>query len=149
MQPPQMRKEVQKLTSCIVALNRFIAKLADKSLPFFSVLRGSTKVEWGPEQQRAFDDLKQYLQHLPILSSPEQGQPLILYVSATHSVVSRALVIEKDATQAGAMTKQQYLVYFVSEVLAGSKKYYSEAEKICYAVVMWSRKLDIILRLLP
>jgi phenylalanine-4-hydroxylase len=101
-----MRKEVQKLTSCIVALNRFIAKLADKSLPFFSVLRGSTKVEWGPEQQRAFDDLKQYLQHLPILSSPEQGQPLILYVSATHSVVSRALVIEKDATQAGAMTKQ-------------------------------------------
>jgi hypothetical protein len=144
-----MRKEVQKLTSCIVALNRFIAKLADKSLPFFSVLRGSTKVEWGPEQQRAFDDLKQYLQHLLILSSPEQGQPLILYVSATHSVVSRALVIEKDATQAGAMTKQQYLVYFVSEVLAESKKYYSEAEKICYAVVMWSRKLDIILRLLP
>jgi hypothetical protein len=42
----------------------------------------------------------------------------------------------------GAIAKQQYLVYFVSEVLAGSKKYYSEVEKICYAVDMCSRKLS-------
>jgi hypothetical protein len=69
------------------------------------VLRGSAKVEWGLEQQRAFDDLKQYLQHLPTLSSPEQGQPLILYVSAMHSVVSGALVIEKEAAQMGSTTK--------------------------------------------
>jgi hypothetical protein len=58
MQPPQIRKEVQKLTSHIAALNRFIAKLAQRSLPFFSVLQGFAKVEWGPEQQKAFDDLK-------------------------------------------------------------------------------------------
>jgi polyhydroxyalkanoate synthesis regulator phasin len=49
MQPPQTRKEVQKLAGHIAALNRFIAKLAERSLPFFTVLRGSTKVEWGPE----------------------------------------------------------------------------------------------------
>jgi hypothetical protein len=48
MQPPQTRKEVQKLVGHIAALNRFIAKLAERSLPFFSVLRGSAKVEWGP-----------------------------------------------------------------------------------------------------
>jgi hypothetical protein len=34
MQPPQTRREVQKLTSCIAALNRFFVKLADESLPF-------------------------------------------------------------------------------------------------------------------
>jgi hypothetical protein len=62
------------------------------------MLRGSAKVGWGSEQQKAFDDLKQYLQHLPALSSPEQGQPLILYVSAKHSVVSGALVMEKEVT---------------------------------------------------
>jgi hypothetical protein len=71
MQPPQTRKEVQKLAGHITALNRFIAKLVERSLPFFSVLRGSAKFEWGLEQQKAFDDLKQYLQHLPTLSSPE------------------------------------------------------------------------------
>jgi hypothetical protein len=45
MQPSQTRKEVQKLTCRIAALNRFIAKLAEKSLPFFSILRGSAKVD--------------------------------------------------------------------------------------------------------
>jgi hypothetical protein len=50
------------------------------------------QVEWGAQQQQAFDDLKYYLEHLPTLSSLEQGQPLILYVSATHFAVSGALV---------------------------------------------------------
>jgi hypothetical protein len=95
MQPPQTRQEVQKQAGHIAVLNRFIAKLAEQSLPFFLMLWGSSKVEWGPKQQKAFDNLKQYLQHLPTLSSPEQGQPLILYVSATHSVVNGALVMEK------------------------------------------------------
>jgi hypothetical protein len=86
--------------------------------------------------------LKLYLQHLPTLSSPEQGQPFILYISATHTVVSGALVIEKEAAHgAGAMGKQQHPIYFISVVLARSKKYYLVIEKICYAVVMCSRKL--------
>jgi hypothetical protein len=89
----------------IAALNRFIVKLAERSLPFFSILRGSAKVEWGTEQHKALDDLKQYLQHLPTLSSSEQGQPLILYVSATHLVVSGALVIEKEVAHKGTTTK--------------------------------------------
>jgi hypothetical protein len=44
---------------------------------------------------KAFEDLKLYIQQLPMLSSLEPGQPLILYVSATHSVVNGALVVEK------------------------------------------------------
>jgi hypothetical protein len=32
-------------------------------------------------------------------------------------------------------------VYFISEVLTGLKRFYSEEEKICYAVVMSTRKL--------
>jgi hypothetical protein len=75
----------------------------------------------GPEQQKAFDDLKQYLQHLPTLLGPEQGQPLVLYVSAMHSVVNGALVIEKETTQKGSTSKEQYQVYFISEVFVESK----------------------------
>jgi hypothetical protein len=40
---------VQKLTSCIAALNRFIVKLAEKSFPLFSILCSSTKVDRGAE----------------------------------------------------------------------------------------------------
>jgi hypothetical protein len=52
MQPLQTRKDMQKLTGCIAALNRFIVKLAQRSLPFFSVLWGSAKVEWGQSSKR-------------------------------------------------------------------------------------------------
>jgi hypothetical protein len=49
IQPSRTRKEVQKLAGHIAVLNRFIEKLEDRNLPFFSVLWGSAKVEWGPE----------------------------------------------------------------------------------------------------
>jgi hypothetical protein len=48
MKPPGSRKEVQKLTSGIAALNRFMAKIVDQSLPFFKALRGSDTFDWGP-----------------------------------------------------------------------------------------------------
>jgi ribonuclease HI len=105
------------------------------------VLRSSTKMKWDIEQQKAFEDLKLYLKHLLTLSSPEQGEPLILYVSAMHSVVSGVLVVEKEITRDDKIAKQRFLVYFVSEVLTGSKKHYSKMEKIYYAVIMSARKL--------
>jgi hypothetical protein len=58
-----------------------------------------------------------------------------------HSVVNGALIVEKEVAQTGSTTKQQYPVYFVSEVLSRSKNYYSEVKKICYTVVMSARKL--------
>jgi hypothetical protein len=51
------------------------------------------------------------------------------------------LVIEKEIMEDDKAVKHQFLVYFVLEVLIGSKKYYSEIEKICYAVIMSARKL--------
>jgi hypothetical protein len=50
-------------------------------------------VEWGAEY------LKLYFEQLPTPTSPEQGKPLIPYVSATDSVLNRALVVEKEITK--------------------------------------------------
>jgi hypothetical protein len=38
MDPPQKIKDVQKLTGCMTALNRFISWLGEKGLPFFKLL---------------------------------------------------------------------------------------------------------------
>jgi hypothetical protein len=73
--------------------------------------------------------------------SPYPYQPLILYVSATHTTVNRALVQERETLNEDKKMMHQVPIYFVSEALAGSKKYYSEMEKICYVVVMSARKL--------
>jgi hypothetical protein len=58
-------------------------------------------------------------------------------VSASNSVVSAVLVQEKE--EEGKLKKT--LVYFASEALSGSEIFYSELEKIAYAVVMAARKL--------
>jgi hypothetical protein len=74
---------------------------------------------------------------LTTLTPPTPGAPLLLYVAASHSAVSAALVQEKLEGQ----TKKQAPIYFVSEVLSLSKKNYTELEKVLYAVLMASRKL--------
>jgi hypothetical protein len=50
MQPPQGSKDVKKPTGRIVSPNRFISKLAERSLAFFAILKGFTNIEWGVEQ---------------------------------------------------------------------------------------------------
>jgi hypothetical protein len=142
MKPTGSRKAVQRLIGRIAVLNRFMAKLAERSLPFLKVLRGSNTFQWGPKQQQAFDSLKDYIQNLSMLASPQPGQLLILYVLATHTVVSRALVQERETSKEGRKSSHQIPIYFVSEAIAGSKKYFSEMEKICYVVVMSARKLQ-------
>jgi hypothetical protein len=46
--------------------------------------------------KKTFDELKEHIQQLPTLSSPQPDKPLNLYVSASHIVVSGALMQEKE-----------------------------------------------------
>jgi hypothetical protein len=92
MNPLQSRKEVQRLTGRITALNRFMATVAERSLPFFVVHRGSESFQWGLEQQTTFGALKDHIQKLSTLASPQPDHPLILYISVMHTTVSGAIV---------------------------------------------------------
>ena len=97
MKPPTTKKGVQKLTGRLASLNRFISRSAEKSLPFFKVLKGSKKFQWGPEQDKAFEDLKQYLENLAVMTSPSPDAELLLYIATSSSAVSAALVEERMA----------------------------------------------------
>jgi ribonuclease HI len=137
MTPPQSARDVQRLTGRLAALNRFISKSAERSLPFLKMLRGTKDFAWGPEQAATFASLKQHLSELAILTSPNPSLPLLLYVVASPHAVSAELVQE----HAREGTTRQCPVYYVSEVLTTSKCNMTELEKIAYAVVMASRKL--------
>jgi hypothetical protein len=125
------------LAGRLASLNRFISRSAERNLPFFEILKSAEVFQWGPAQQKAFEELKQYLIDITTLTPPVPGAPLLLYVAASHSAVSAALVQEKLEGQ----IKKQAPVYFVSEVLSLSKKNYTELEKVLYAILMASRKL--------
>jgi hypothetical protein len=137
MTPPRSTRDVQRLTGRLAALNRFISKSAERSLPFLKTLHGAKDFAWGPEQATAFELLKQHLSDLAILTSPDPSLPQLLYIAASPYAVSVALVQEQDRE---GMTRQ-CPVYYVSEVLTTSKCNMTELEKISYAVVMASCKL--------
>jgi hypothetical protein len=137
MQDPVSVKDVQKLKGRVVALNRFIPRAAERSLPFFQVLRSTKNFQWSETQKQAFQELKDYLSNMTKLCPPEPRSPLMLYVSASNFAVSAVLVQEKG--EEGKL--KQISVYFASEALSGSKIFYSELEKIAYAVIMAARKL--------
>jgi hypothetical protein len=137
MEPPSTKKGAQQLTGRLASLNRFISRSAERNLPFFEILKSAEVFQSGPAQQKAFEELKQYLIDLTTLTPPALGAPLLLYVAASHSAVSAALVQGKLEGQ----IKMQAPVYFVSEVLSLLKKNYTELEKVLYAVLMASKKL--------
>jgi hypothetical protein len=92
MEPPRTRKGAQRITGRLATLNRFISRSAERNLPFFEVLKSAKVFQWGPVQQKAFEDLKQYLIQLTTLTPPLSGAPLLLYMAASHAAVSAVLV---------------------------------------------------------
>lgn len=139
MGPPRCVKDVQKLTGCMAALNRFISQLGEKGLPFFKLLKKSDKFEWIEEANKAFEKLKAYLISSPILTPPRKHEDLLLYIAATTMVVSAAIVVERE--EDGRVFKVQRPVYYVSEVLSDSKVRYPHVQKLLYTLLIASRKL--------
>jgi hypothetical protein len=95
MQPPKTLRHVQKLTGRLAALSRFISKLGKKALPFYWLLWRTGNFTWTEEAQAAFDDLKRHLSTSPVLVTPREKEPMLLYIAATNQVVSSVLVVER------------------------------------------------------
>ncbi|GMH26334.1 hypothetical protein Nepgr_028177 [Nepenthes gracilis] len=124
-----------KLTGRIAALSRFLAKSAEKYLPFFKALRGTKShgFKWNEECDEAFSELKTYLSSAPLLSSPHEGEDLYLYLATSTSALSSVLVAEHEG--------KQQPVYYVSRVLTDVEARYPHAEKMALVLVYAARKL--------
>jgi hypothetical protein len=72
----------------LAALSQFIFRLAERTLPFFKLLRKSGPFIWTDEAEEAFQELKRYLTSPPVMVSSEPGEPLLLYIAAIAEAVS-------------------------------------------------------------
>ncbi|GKV40452.1 hypothetical protein SLEP1_g48097 [Rubroshorea leprosula] len=133
MEPPRTVKDVQRLTGRVAALHRFIARSAERCLPFFKVLREPKNFQWTDVCQQAFDELKRYLASVPLLSKPVEGESLYLYLGVTVEAISSVLLREEN--------KNQKPICYVSKVLQGAEQNYLVAEKAAFALVYTARKL--------
>ncbi|KAL5545737.1 hypothetical protein UlMin_005424 [Ulmus minor] len=133
MRSPVKIRDVQSLTGRIAALNRFIARATDRSLPFFKALKRGVDFVWTDECERSFQELKEYLGKAPVLSKPMQGETLILYLAVSEAAVSSVLIrLENNV---------ELPVFYVSRALLDPETRYPEAEKVALALVTAARKI--------
>jgi len=133
LHPPRNPKEVQKLTGMTAALNRFIYWSVDRCQPFFQLLHKWKDFEWFEECVTAFEVLKQYLSHPPILSRPEGEEVLYAYIIVTDHAISLVFVRIENGVQR--------LVYYVSKSLQEAKTRYLPLVKAVLAIIPAMRKL--------
>ncbi|GJX28592.1 hypothetical protein Tco_0236671 [Tanacetum coccineum] len=79
-------KDVQKLNEKLASLNRFLAKSAEKSLPFFKTLKKCTNKSdflWTEEAESAFKQMNELIEKLHMLIAPEEKEELIIYLAAS------------------------------------------------------------------
>jgi hypothetical protein len=139
MGPIRDLKVVQKVLGCLAALSRFISRLGEKGLPLYRLLKKHERFSWTVEAQEALDKLKATFTHAPILTPPQDSEPLYLYVAATTQVVSAVIVVER--TEEGHALLVQRPVYYISEVLSETKARCPQIYKLLYAVVLARHKL--------
>jgi hypothetical protein len=139
MGPIRDLKGVQKVLGCLAALSRFISRLGKKGLPLYQLLKKHERFSWTVVAQEVLDKLKATLAHAPILTPPQGGEPLYLYVAATTQVVSAVIVVERK--EEGHALPVQRPVYYISEVLFETKARYPQIQKLLYAVVLMRCKL--------
>ncbi|CAL9030606.1 unnamed protein product [Prunus brigantina] len=97
---PKTVKDIQSLTGRVAALTRFISKATDRCAPFFKALKGSKRsITWTAECDKAFSELKEYMSRAPLLSTPEPGDTLMVYLSISATAVSSVLIQTKEGAE--------------------------------------------------
>ncbi|KAM1594556.1 hypothetical protein PS2_000926 [Malus domestica] len=136
MTEPVTSKDIQSLTGKVAVLTRFISKATDRCAHFFKALKGSKKyITWTNKCAEAFKNLKYYMSKVHLLSKPEVGDTLIIYLSVSASAVSSVLI-----RNVGNVKRP---VHYTSKALQDAERRYSNIEKLALALVMFARKLRL------
>ena len=125
---------MQKLTSRLAALKRFISRFTDRLKPFFITLRGAKRAGWNEECYQAFEMIKQYLTKPPILASPGVGDTLYLYLAVSEASVSVTLLKEDK-------NRKQRPIFFVRKSLSEVETRYTRLEQAALALCVAASKL--------
>ena len=134
MEAPKRLLDVQKFTSCLASISRFISRLGEKALPLYQLMKKTTFFEWTPKADEAFLQLKKMLTTPPVLAAPTPKEPMLLYIAATSRVVNIVMVVERK--EEGKALPVQRPVYYLSEVLSTSKQNYPTTRRCAIVCIL-------------
>ncbi|GJY78831.1 reverse transcriptase domain-containing protein [Tanacetum coccineum] len=138
MQSPKTLKEMQSLSGKLAVLNRFLARSAERSLPFFETLKNITKdnkddYRWTEDAERAFQEIKKLIMEPPSLTTPVLKETLYVYLVVSQDAVSGILLAERK----GKQTPIRYVIWTLHE----AERNYAPLEKLAMCLLHLSRRL--------
>lgn len=128
------KKKLQCFIGRLTTLGRFIARFTDKLRPFFLVLKGANATKWTKDCRFTFEEIKCYITQPPILSSPQPGEQLYMYLAISNCAIS--IVLFRHISD-----KEQRHVYYISKAMVDAETRYSKMEHIALGLRSVVQKL--------
>ena len=88
---PKNPKKVKQFLGLVSYYRRYIHNFAQKAKPLFDLLKKESEFIWGPDQEKAFEDLKKALCTEPVLIAPDFEKPFIVITDASDFAVGAIL----------------------------------------------------------
>ena len=121
--PPKDAHGVRRFLGLSNYFRRFIHQYSEKALPLTRLLRTNAQFHWGPEQQQAFEAIKQALTTAPVLAMPDFTKPFTVVTDAS------------DQTVGGVLLQEQRAIAYESRQLIAAERNYTVSERELLAVV--------------
>jgi hypothetical protein len=102
-------------------------------------LKSDQEFRQSNEQQKAFEEVKEYMKAPPVLVPPQKGEPFKLfklYISADSHTIGSALMQEFEG--------KERVIFYISRKLLDPETRYSPIEKLCLCLYFLAPSLGII-----
>jgi len=132
-QPLRNLKELRGLQGQLAYIRRFISNLSGRCQPFTNLMKGVSFV-WDNTCPEAFEEIKEYLTHPPVLVAPVSEKPFLLYVHVMDHSLGALLAQNNDQNHEQA-------IYYLSRTMIGAEHRYNPIEKECLVLVFAVQKM--------
>ena len=93
---PKNKREVRGFLGLTGYYRRFIKEYGKLAIPLTDLMHEDVKFQWGEEEQKAFDALKERLTNAPVLAHPDPEKQFIVHTDASGFAVSAVLSQKQD-----------------------------------------------------
>jgi hypothetical protein len=136
---PKTRTEVKAFLGLTGYYRKFVQGYSQVALPLTELTKNTGRFEWGSDQQKAFEQLKERLTSAPVLAHPDPSRQYLLNTDASGFAIAAVLSQQQPD---GAIRP----VAYYSRKMNAAEKNYDVHDKELLAIVMavrhWRCYLD-------